>query len=174
MATSAKENNQNYFYKIKRTRYLRLGSLLAFVIVTLPFLFYINDIFPDGAIWENSFFIYHSKYYESVSVFVWVLVGKIIPLTLLVIWFFTSKHWWYLTILIPIAVYTFQLISIIFEDSELLDHTPIYYLLPLVIIILIIVYTIRTEIFDNIHEIDLSELDHFKKSNKKTWWNRFR
>ncbi|AXT49862.1 hypothetical protein D1818_03125 [Aquimarina sp. BL5] len=144
------------------------------MIATVPFLFYINDIFPDGAIWENSFFTYQSKYYESVNVFVWVLLGKFIPLTLFIIWFFTCKHWWYPVILIPITLYSFQLISLILEDSQIIDENEIFYLIPVPVIILSVVYTIRTKIFDKIHGIDLSELNTFNKSNKKSWWNRLR
>ncbi len=174
MTTPTKESkSQNSSLKL-RSRYLVLSSLIVILIATIPFLFYINDIFPDGAIWENSFFTYQSKYYESVNVFVWVMLGKLIPLLLFFIWFLTCRHWWYLVISIPIALYSFQLLSLILEDSEFIDNNRIYYLLPFVILILSVIYTIRTKIFDKIHGIDLSELSTFKKSNKKSWWNRFR
>jgi len=162
-------------YRKPKSSYLETGSLLIFLIATIPFLFYVNDIFPDGAIWENSFFVYQSKYYESVNIFVWVLLGKFIPLSLFIIWFFTCKHWWYLVLLIPISLYSFQFISIIFEDSELIDHNyHYYYLIPIVIGVLSIVYVIRLKIFDQIFNIDLSELDTNNPTNKKQWWNRFR
>ncbi|WP_299252323.1 hypothetical protein [uncultured Aquimarina sp.] len=176
MTTPSKEQppkNQCQPQKPK-LKYLKISSLIVFLIATVPFLFYINDIFPDGAIWENSFFTYQSKYYESVNVFVWVLLGKFIPLTLFIIWFFTCKHWWYPVILIPITLYSFQLFSLILEDSQIIDENEIFYLIPVTIIILSVVYTIRTKIFDKIHGIDLSELNTFNKSNKKSWWNRLR
>ncbi|WP_299216816.1 hypothetical protein [uncultured Aquimarina sp.] len=176
MTTPSKEQQpQNQCQPQKqKLKYLKISSLIVFLIATVPFLFYINDIFPDGAIWENSFFTYQSKYYESVNVFVWVVLGKFIPLTLFIIWFFTCKHWWYPVILIPIALYSFQLISLILEDSQIVDENEIFYLIPLTVIILSVVYTIRTKIFDKIHGIDLSELNSFNKSDKKSWWNRFR
>ncbi|WP_299437020.1 hypothetical protein [uncultured Aquimarina sp.] len=174
MTTSSKEKHPQSQPQRKKLKYLGASSLLVFFIATIPFLFYINDIFPDGAIWENSFFTYQSKYYESVNVFVWIVLGKFIPLTLFIIWFFTCRHWWYLVILIPISLYSFQLVFIILEDSEQIDSNHFYYLIPVVIIILSIVYTIRTKVFDKIHGIDLSELTTFSKSNKKYWWNRFR
>jgi len=176
MTTPTKEKHpqDHYYLQRKKSKYLALSNIIVILIATIPFLFYINDIFPDGAIWENSFFTYQSKYYESVNVFIWVVLGKFIPLLLFIIWFFSCKHWWYLVILIPISLYSFQLIFIILEDSEQIDSSHFYYLIPVVIIILSIVYTIRTKVFDKIHGIDLSELNTFNKSNKKHWWDRFR
>ncbi|WP_299896248.1 hypothetical protein [uncultured Aquimarina sp.] len=174
MTETKKETQFQHLPKRKKSKYLALTNIVIILIATIPFLFYINDIFPDGAIWENSIFTYQSKYYESINVFVWVLLGKLIPLSLFIIWFFTCKHWWYLVILIPISLYSFQLAFIILEDSEYIDSEHFYYLIPVVIIVLSIVYSIRTKVFDKIHNIDLSELDALKKSNKKSWWNRLR
>ncbi|WP_298540422.1 hypothetical protein [uncultured Aquimarina sp.] len=174
MTTPSKEQQpQNHSTK-QKLKYLKISSLIVFLIATVPFLFYINDIFPDGKIWENSLFSYQSKYYESVNVFVWVLLGKLIPLSLFIIWFFTCRHWWYPVILIPIALYSFQLISLIIEDSQIINDDEIFYLIPITIIILSVVYAVRTKVFDIIHGIDLSELSTFNKSNKKSWWNRLR
>ncbi len=177
MTTPNKEKtspNQCQHTSNQKLKSLRTGSIIAVLIAFIPFLFYFTDIFPDGAIWENSFFTYQSKYYESVSTFIWVALSKLIPLTLFIIWFFTCKHWWSKIILIPIGLYFFQLISILNEDSEIVDNQEIYYSIPFVVVIISIVYTIRVKIFDKIHNIDLSELDEINKSNKKSWWNRFR
>lgn len=172
MTQPQKRPPQNQEQSIKtKSKDLVLGSTLAVLIATIPFLFYINDIFPDAAIWETSFFTYQSKYYESVNVFVWVLLGKLIPLLLLIVWFLTCKHWWYLVVLVPIALYSFQLIFLVLEDSELINIDHFYYLFPFVILILSIIYGLRVKIFDRIHGIDLSEL---KKSSKRSWWNRLR
>ncbi len=163
-----KETQQKKSSTQGRLKGLRTGNVIIFFIAIIPFLFYINDIFPDGSIWENSFFIYKSQYYESVNVFVWVVLGKLIPLLLFLIWFFTCKHWWYLVILIPVALYFFQLFSIIIEDSGLLNNNELFYLPPIIIIVLSILYKIRTKLFDKIHGIDLSELNTLGKS-KKFW-----
>ena len=157
--------------KPTRLRYLTIGSCIAFSIITLPLLFYIVDIFPEGKVWETKFFTYSSGYFQSVSVFVWVLVGKLVPFILLIIWYITCKNWWYRALLVPITVYAYQLISIIFEDSQYIDNHQVYYLVPLVIIILCSLYTIRTRIFDKINNINLSELIDLDK--KKKGWKRF-
>jgi len=146
------------------SRFLLTGSIIAFLIAFSPYLFYLYEIFPDGPVWENSFFIYESKYYQSVAVAAWTYLGKITPLFLLLIWFFTSKHWWYHAILIPISMYAYQLITAIFQDIYLeelyyIDIDGLIYLAPFFLIILVIVYLVRIQIFDRIYGIDLSELN---------------
>ncbi|WP_344925995.1 hypothetical protein [Aquimarina addita] len=169
---STKLNPEKWQSQKKKSKYLKISSLFACFIAVIPFLFYVNDIFPNGSIWENTFFTYHSQYYKSIDVFIWILLGKFIPLSLFFVWFLTCKHWWYPVILIPITLYIFQLTSIIIEDSaSLVESQKIYFLIPIVIIILSVLYTIRVKVFDKIHDIDLSEL---MISNKKSWWNRFR
>jgi len=144
--------------------FLLLGSVIAFLIAFSPYIFYLYEIFPDGPVWENSFFIYESKYYENVTTAMWTYFGKITPLFLLFIWFFTCKHWWYHAILIPIAMYTFQLVVAFYEDvymdtARFMDIDGLIYLAPFFLIILVIVYLVRIQIFDRVYGIDLSELN---------------
>jgi len=144
--------------------FLLLGSVIAFLIAFSPYLFYLYEIFPDGPVWENSFFIYESRYYENVTTAMWTYFGKLTPLFLLLIWFFTCKHWWYHAILIPVAMYTFQLVVAFYEDvymdsARFMDIDGLIYLAPFFFIIIVIVYLIRIQIFDRIYGIDLSELN---------------
>jgi len=147
----------------QRSGYLLLGSLIALSIAFSPYIFYLYEIFPDGPVWENSFFIYESLYYQSVLAAAWTYLGKITPLFLLLIWFFTCKHWWYHSILIPIAMYFYQLVFAFYEDVYLevnaMDINGLIYLAPFFIGVLIIVYFVRIQIFDRIYGIDLSELN---------------
>jgi hypothetical protein len=144
--------------------FLLLGSLIAFFIAFSPYLFYLYEIFPDGPVWENSFFIYESKYFENVLTAAWTYLGKITPLMLLLIWFFTCKHWWYHSILIPIAMYAYQLVVTFYQDvylesTKFMDTDGLIYLAPFFLIILVIVYLVRIKIFDRVYGIDLSELN---------------
>jgi len=147
----------------QRSKFLLLGSLIAILIAISPYLFYLYEIFPGGRVWENSFFTYESKYFENVMTAAWTYTGKVTPLFLLLIWFFTCKHWWYHVILIPIAMYTYQLVVIFYQDVylkvDLMDINGLIYLAPFFIIILSIVYLIRIKIFDRVYGLDLSELD---------------
>jgi len=146
-----------------RSKFLLLGSLIAICIAFSPYLFYLYEIFPNGPVWENSFFTYESKYYEDVTTAAWTFLGKLTPLFLLLIWFFTCKHWWYHSILIPVAMYTYQLIIAFYQDTYaneyIIDTDQLIYLAPFFILILSVVYLIRIKIFDRVYGIDLSEID---------------
>ena len=147
----------------QRSGFLLTGSIIAICIAFSPYLFYLYEIFPNGPVWENSFFIYESKYYLNVMTAMWTYLGKITPLFLLLIWFFTCKHWWYHVILIPVSMYSYQIVSTIYEDVyakvDPMDTDDLFYLAPFFIIILSIVYLIRVKIFDRIYGIDLSEIE---------------
>jgi len=154
---------KNKLFENQRSGYLLTGSLVAICIAFSPYLFYIYEIFPSGPVWENSLFNYESKYYENVMTAAWTYFGKITPLFLLLIWFFTCKHWWYHVILVPIGMYGFQIVGTVYDDvylsTDYLDVNDLIYLAPFFIIILSIVYLIRIKIFDRVYGLDLSELD---------------
>ncbi|MDT0690522.1 hypothetical protein RM549_12050 [Salegentibacter sp. F188] len=84
---------------------------------------------------------------------------------LLLIWFFTCKHWWYHAILIPTGMYAFQLVVAFYEDAYMdtsifMDINGLIYLAPFFIAILCVVYLVRVKIFDRIYGLDsLSELE---------------
>lgn len=147
----------------ERSKSLVWGSMIAAFIVASPYLFYLYEGVPDIAVWNFSFlgidFKYDSQFYQSANVAAWILFGKIFPLLFLLIWFFTCKHWWYHALLIPICMYIIQIYVTLQEDILYFDATvDIYYLAPIILLAFIFLYTIRTKIFDKIHNIDLSEL----------------
>ena len=145
------------------SKFLLTGSIIALSIAFSPYLFYLYEVFPDGNVWETSYFTYESLYYESILAAAWTYLGKIVPLFLLFIWFFTCKHWWYHVILVPIVMYSYQLITAVYQDVYLnidpMDTNQLIYLAPFFIVVLSIVYLIRIKIFDRIYGIDLSEID---------------
>ncbi|WP_378188120.1 hypothetical protein ACE939_06730 [Aquimarina sp. W85] len=157
-----------------KSRYLLTGSIIILLISFTPYLFYLYQSLPDGIVWETYWFTYTSPYYQNVSVFGWMIMGKLIPIFLLLIWFLTCRHWWYLVISVPLSMYILQLISVIRDDLQRIDEVEIYYIAPFIIIVLALLYTIRIKIFDKIHNIDISEMDSFSTNNKKRWWNKFR
>ena len=142
-----------------------VGSIVATIIAATPFIFNLYQSVPNIRVWDTFLFTYESKYYESVAVVAWTLMGKIIPLILLFIWFFTNRHWWYHVILIPIGMYFYQIITTINDDLEFADSNSILYLLPVMAIIIPSIYLIRAKMFDKINTADksLEELeDEFK------------
>ncbi|UZH55009.1 hypothetical protein JRG66_13760 [Salinimicrobium tongyeongense] len=144
--------------------FLLTGSIIAIIIAFSPYIFYLYEIFPNGPVWETSFFTYESKYYQDVLTAAWTYLGKITPLILLLIWFFTCKHWWYHVILVPIGMYSFQLVAVVYDDVYLheqffADTNQLVYLAPFFILILSLVYLIRIKVFDRIYGIDLTEIE---------------
>ena len=155
--------SKNKLSKKEKSGFLFLGSLIALLIGISPYIFYLYEIFPSSPVWENSFFRYESKYYLDVTTAAWTFLGKIVPLYLLFIWFFTCKHWWYHVILVPIIMYAYQLVNAVFQDAgregEYIDTGDLLYLAPVVIVFLSFVYLVRIKIFDKVYGIDLSEIE---------------
>ncbi|MGV8945346.1 MAG: hypothetical protein ACOH1N_02860 [Lutibacter sp.] len=118
--------------------------------------------------WETSIGIIKGGYYQTASMFIYSLCTKFVPLLLLFIWFITNKQWWVHALIIPIAVYLFQLIAVI-NDSELyMDEVEFIYTVPFLAIILIILYFIRSKISIYIQAVDLKkEMDDHMKTPKK-------
>ncbi|MFM1877447.1 MAG: hypothetical protein RLZZ241_313, partial [Bacteroidota bacterium] len=113
-----------------------------------------------------------------LSIYVWFLLGKAIPLGLLTIWFFTCKHWWYHIILIPLCMYAFQIFEVVFsQDDNYVDTENLIWLLPLCMIVIPFVYLVRIKLFDKyVHGIDLNalnaELDYYKKKEIQKFNNQ--
>lgn len=139
-----------------------IESIVAFCIVMSPFIFKSHEYFSevDGEIDSFLGFMISSNGFSDVSTYVWFIVGKLVPFYLLVIWFFTCKHWWYHIILIPMMMYGFQLFELYFSEDETIDSENLIWLLPLCIIIIPFVYFIRLKLYDkHVHGIDLEAMD---------------
>lgn len=138
---------------------LLTGSILAIIIAISPYIFYLYESLPDAKTWETSLFTIESNYQENMRLFGWLFMQKAVPLIFLIFWFFTSRDWWYHVILIPIAMYSFQMISVIRQELDP-DETEIYYVIPIMMIIVPIVYLIRLKLFDkHVYNIDLQKID---------------
>lgn len=151
--------------KIKIKKKFLLGSILATLIAGSPFLFYLYDYVPETADWHTVFFTYHSGIYENARTAMWILTGKFITLFFLIIWFFTCRHWWYHSLLVPIVMYFYQIIDAILQDNTPLDKFNIVYMLPIMALIIPSIYLIRAKIFNKINDAGktMQELeDEFK------------
>ncbi len=160
-------SKKKYILKNKKSKNILISSIVALLIAISPYLFYSYIYFPDGKYLDLYFFVYESQYQESIVVASWVAMNKLIPIYLLIIWFFTCKHWWYHMILIPIAMFSFQLFSQINED-RFLDETEIYWIIPIMLFITPFVYFIRVKLFDKyVLGIDLEAMDKELKALKE-------
>ncbi len=153
-----------------------MGSIVATLIAATPYLFYLYESVPDVKKWNTFLFIYESNYYESVFVLAWTLTGKLIPLILLFIWFFTCKHWWYHVLLVPISMYVYQIFTTISDDLKYVDSNQLIYLIPIMAVIVPSVYLIRARIFNKINEANksLEELEEEFKISPKNFWGKIK
>lgn len=153
--------------KNKKSKSLWIGSIVAIIIALTPYIFYTYKYFPPGNTVDLFFFTYESKYQLSITTVMWLFMAKFIPLLLLVLWFLTCKHWWYHVLLIPIAMFTFQIVSLIYED-RFIDEIELYWLLPVMTIVIPFVYFIRVKLFDkHVLGIDLEAMDKELKAYKE-------
>lgn len=138
--------NQIKQSKKQDSSHLVTGSLIIAFMLFIPYAFYLYKSFPDVKTYDFFGWTFTSNYWESVRYFMYNVFAKLIPLSLLLIWFTTCKHWWYHSIAIPISVYVFQLISVINDDVANNDEFEFIYSLPITLIIMAIVYFIRSKI----------------------------
>lgn len=155
-------------------RKILIGSIIATIVAGTPFLFYLYEYVPDAQEWDTFLFSYKSNYYESANVAAWIFMMKLIPLILSLLWFFTCKHWWYHSLIIPIAMFSFQLISFLSLDNEPIDEFHIIYLLPIMAIIFPSIYLVRAKMFNKINDADktMEELEEEFMIKPKGIWGK--
>ncbi len=148
----------------KKTRHRFFIESLGLVLIVLaPFIFKLHEYLPKNAEETISFLgmTFDRNGFEDLSTYAWFLLNKIIPLYLLIIWFFTCKHWWYHIILIPLCMYAFQIFEVVFYwDEQLVDTENVMWLLPICMIVIPFVYFVRVKLYDKyVHGIDLEAMD---------------
>ncbi|GAA3607400.1 hypothetical protein Q4Q39_10595 [Flavivirga amylovorans] len=152
------------------------GSIIATLIAITPYLFYLHESVPNTKIWNTFLFTYNSGHFESANVAMWIFTGKLIPLFLLFIWFFTCRHWWYHALLVPIAMFTYQIFGTLNEEIKYIDTNQLIYLIPIMAIIIPSIYLIRARIFNKINEANksLEELEEEFKISPKNFWGKIK
>lgn len=162
--------------KVKKKIYIE--SVVLVLIALTPFFLKAYDYFPG----PNSEFAHGpvsflgieigSNGFNSIETNIWFYSNKLIPLILLISWFFTSKDWWYHILIIPIATYAFQLFELIFSEDNTIDTENIWWLIPVCMVVVPFVYFIRIKLYDKyVNGIDLEamevELYTLKEKQKK-------
>ncbi|MEM8846930.1 MAG: hypothetical protein AAGD17_07490 [Bacteroidota bacterium] len=143
-----------------RKRFVIEGLISVFIALS-PVLFYSHKYLPGDTDTIDFFFfqITSNGFYDAQTA-AWFYLIKIIPLILLIIWFVTNKQWWYHAILIPIAMYSFQLFTVITNTSKAVDENEVLYVIAVTMVVIPIVYFIRVKLVDkHVHGIDLDAMD---------------
>jgi hypothetical protein len=153
---------------------LLIGSIVGTIIASTPYLFYLHLSVPSEQVWHTFLFDYDSKQYEDANAAMWVLTGKAIPLLLLLIWFFTNKHWWYHSLLVPIAMYVYQIFDFFNATISYVDDFQLIYLIPIMAIIIPTIYLIRARIFNKVNEATktMQELEDELKISPRGFWDK--
>lgn len=150
-----------------------LGSIVATVIASTPFLFYVYEYVPETQVWETWLFTYESNWFEDASMGIWILMMKIVPLLLSIMWFLTCKHWWYHALIVPIAMFSFQVAGAL-RTEQYMDELHILYLLPIMAITFPSIYLIRAKMFNKINDHDktMEELEEEFMIKPTTMWGK--
>jgi hypothetical protein len=158
----------------KSSKGLIIGSILATMIALTPYLFSLYESVPKQQVWDTFLFSYNSGVFNDANYAMWVLSGKLIPLYLLFLWFFTCRHWWYHVILVPIAMYAFQIFQVFNVDTKYIDEFQLIYMVPVMAIIIPSIYLIRAKIFNKINDVNKSmeELEEEFKMSPKNFWQK--
>ena len=99
-----------------------IGSMIATFIASTPFLFYLYEYVPATETWDTLLFTYKSGFYEDAQIGIWSILMKLIPLLLLFVWFFTCRHWWYHTLIVPISMFLYQIIDWVGDLADLAER----------------------------------------------------
>ncbi len=148
--------------KKKAKKKIFMESLLVFFIAISPFLYKGYEYLPYNSNGDLTFFgfILGGNGFSDAKTYVWFLTTKIVPLYLMIFWFLTSRDWWYHIIIIPIAMYAFQLFEVLYDSDDVVDTDNIWWLIPICMITIPFVYIIRVKLYDkHVHGIDLEAIE---------------
>lgn len=160
----------------RNSRNIIYGSFIGVFIAITPILFYSYSFIPETKVWDTFLFTYNSGYYGDVRTSFWIIMQKLIPALLLFVWFFTCRHWWYHAILVPIAMFVYQIVGAVNDDAIFFDNFDLMYMIPIMCIIIPSIYLIRARMFDKINDADktMQELEEEFMIKPTTFWGKIK
>ncbi len=176
MKTRQKLKRKIFEFQKTDKKSLIIGSIVATILAITPYLFYLYESVPSTKVWNTFLFTYDSRGYDNANIVMWLVTGKAIPLLLLILWFFTCRHWWYHVLLVPIAMYLYQMISIFNEDLSYVDQFQLMHLLPIMAVVIPSIYLIRAKMFDKLNTANksLEELEQEFMIKPTTFWGKIK
>lgn len=159
--------------KVTKRRFF-VESVAVLLIIISPFVFKLHEYLPTDPKATITFLSLEitKNGFIDLATYAWFVLGKFIPLYLLIIWFLTCKHWWYHILLIPICMYAFQIFEVVYSEDDIVDTENVLWLLPVCMVVIPFVYFIRLKLFDKyVHGIDLeamnAELEYYKNKEQE-------
>lgn len=167
--------------KLYYIQFIRKDIIMAILIITLPFVFYLYNLAPKhNRVWEIFLFKINSGTFYDVNVFLWNIFTKILIIAIISIWFITCKYWWRFALLLGLTIETFKLLGIFKEAYFINSKINLWiFVLPIAFIYsLLLIYIskkigyynyAKTEISQINFEVDklLVEVKHFKMKDYK-------
>ena len=157
-------NNQSYVF----------GIGVALFIAVTPYLYSLYESVPETKVWHTFLFTYNSTHYGDANLAMWVLTGKLLPLILILLWFFTCRHWWYHALLVPVVMYSYQIIVFFNDEYTYIDEFQLLYLVPFMAVIIPSIYLVRARIFNRLNTVDktIQDLEDELTFRPKTLWGK--
>ncbi|MGC1473441.1 MAG: hypothetical protein WA775_12685 [Psychroserpens sp.] len=119
---------------------------IILLLLSLQALSYINKLF---SVKQLSGYVFDLNL--DLSTFLYVMSIKLYILFLLIIWFITCRHWWRITILVPLSVELFKLVGFINPNTQVFDEVDFLTSLPITIpiLIILIIFSRKVNHFSN-------------------------
>ena len=155
--------------------------IISGLIISLPFLFFLYDLFPESSTLVTPLFRFESTYFGDVNYFAWILSGKFLILGFISIWYVTCKHKWRNFILVPLVFETYRIFGILNDEmsffvQESMIQTFIYSIpiSGLLALILNLIYknlrvSYKQEINDSIDHELLHEISQITSSDIRVY-----
>ncbi|HET8734970.1 MAG TPA: hypothetical protein VFM69_00080 [Pricia sp.] len=147
--------------KIVKKRFIVESIAILFIVIS-PFVFKLHEFLPRDPDATIRFWgmVFDKNGFADLNTYAWFLLGKMVPLFLLFIWFLTCKQWWYHIILIPLMMYAFQIFEVFYSNDKFIDTRNLLWLLPVCMVVIPFVYFIRIKLYDKyVHGIDLEAME---------------
>lgn len=107
--------------------------------------------------------------FAGVPSFLIILFYKLLLLSTLILSFFKVKRWWRYTFFVPVLMATFQIYSIIFVDSDVMDEQEFFQALPLLFLVSILLLFLSRSAYYNsllkrLYQNTVSQIEENKES----------
>ncbi|WP_394748734.1 hypothetical protein [Spongiimicrobium salis] len=114
-----------------------IGVIL--VLLVLPFVLYLHIFFSEKTNVLSLFGYAYVHPYKDNSVFIWVVLMHVMPMLLLLIWYFNTRYWWRHFILFPLFVitYTFMKDTFVYPDF-IQEHIIVFAAITTTVFLLLI------------------------------------
>lgn len=142
-----------------RSRKFIYGLILGTLIVLSPYLFYLYRLPPpETQVWETTFFTIKAGPFYDVSYYLHALFTKIALVFFTSIAFLYIERWWKWSLLVPIVMFLYQLLSVINQNWIIFDEYSLYQSLKITIPLIAILIYFTLKLNNKKEKLDLLDM----------------